>query len=189
MSITDTIADLVIARWSPGDWLSIDDVVSLSLEYGITSARSTIQRTMQDLRDRGIVTFVDYKGTYQRRPIGEDHDASEFRQLEDAHRSREIDFAGKPRLQSLVDIRIRKLTAEYSRQRETSLRDVPEIIDKLGIRSTETVAKVMTRLGQGQFRSDLISYWGACVVTGVPYCQYCVRPISSHGACRRMQSE
>jgi len=165
MSITDTVADLVIARWAPDEWLTIDDVVGLSSVYGITNARSTIQRTMQELRDRGILEF-DYTGNYRRRPISEENGISANGQINDAQRLRQSRFADKPRLQNLVDERIRRLTAEYMKSGETSLRDVPAIIDQFEERRTEAIANVMTRLGQGRFRDELISYWGACAVTG-----------------------
>jgi predicted restriction endonuclease len=43
---------------------------------------------------------------------------------------------------------------------------MPAIINESAPTSTEAAANVMSRLGQGQFRSNLIAYWGACAVTG-----------------------
>lgn len=63
MRITDAIEELIIARWAPDDWLTIDDVVNLALDAGITDARSTIQRTMQELRDRRILRLATIAAT------------------------------------------------------------------------------------------------------------------------------
>lgn len=98
--------------------------------------------------------------------LAEENETSINGQLNDAIRLRNRRFAYRPRLQSLVDARIGRLTASFIQQDDTSLRDIPEILAKLEIRNTEAVASVMTRLGQGQFRADLFSYWGGCAVTG-----------------------
>lgn len=166
MSITDTLEDLVVAKWAPGDWLEIQDVVALSRELEITDARSTVQRTMQELRDRGILRFIDNQGNYQRLPVADENRTSIQGRVADALTLRNRRFAYRPRLQVLVDERLGRLRSDFVQQWDTSLRDIPAIVSEFSSTKTEAVTNVMTRLGQGQFRDSLIAYWGACAVTG-----------------------
>ena len=43
--------------------------------------------------------------------------------------------------------------------------DIEEIINDSELESTEQARLVSTRIGQGQYRKDLLSYWGRCAVT------------------------
>jgi HNH endonuclease len=166
MSITNIIEDIVIARWAPGEWLTIDDVVSIALEPGITEARSTIQRTLQELRDRHVLKFTYDRGYYQRVNTNDESNDAVESELLAAQRLRDRRFALRPGLQALVDTQIRRLASKFSQQRATTFRDIPDIITRPENCRTEAAIQVMTRLGQGQFRENLISYWRTCAVTG-----------------------
>ncbi len=43
---------------------------------------------------------------------------------------------------------------------------LPNVSEYKGLSSTEREAIIKARIGQGQFRNSLISYWGCCAITG-----------------------
>lgn len=45
--------------------------------------------------------------------------------------------------------------------------DIEDILSANNIKNTEKAQLVNARIGQGQFRKALLSYWGQCAVTGV----------------------
>jgi predicted restriction endonuclease len=47
-----------------------------------------------------------------------------------------------------------------------SEKKLPNVIEYLNVSSTEREAIIKSRIGQGQFRQRLISYWSSCAVTG-----------------------
>jgi hypothetical protein len=52
----------------------------------------------------------------------------------------------------------------------TVLQDVAEAGTELaGLADTERETLIKARLGQGQFRADLIAYWGGCAITGLSF--------------------
>ena len=44
--------------------------------------------------------------------------------------------------------------------------DIEQILSDKAISTTEKSTLINTRIGQGQYRRDLIDYWGGCAVTG-----------------------
>jgi len=52
--------------------------------------------------------------------------------------------------------------------------DIEEIVRNKTIDDTQKARLVNTRIGQGQFREDLIRYWRGCAVTGYPAKQFLV---------------
>lgn len=46
------------------------------------------------------------------------------------------------------------------------LDDIDQILSDKAISTTEKSTLINTRIGQGQYRRDLIDYWGGCAVTG-----------------------
>lgn len=57
--------------------------------------------------------------------------------------------------------------AEHKVEQIQSSDIIDDLVNFLDInRSTESSAVVKSRVGQGQFRKDLIEYWGQCAVTG-----------------------
>ncbi len=59
---------------------------------------------------------------------------------------------------------------------DSTTQDIKTICNEANI-DTETQSIIMTRIGQGQFRDDLIDYWGGCSVTN---CQLTEVLVASH---------
>lgn len=51
---------------------------------------------------------------------------------------------------------------------QTIADDIDQIISNESIATTEKATLVNTRIGQGKFRNDLISYWKGCAITHYP---------------------
>lgn len=163
MSITDELDLIVRARWNPGEWFHIEDVVRIATQESITSARSTIQRTMQEIRDRGTVQFSDSRGNYLRKAVGIERDG-------DPHaitRQAVISIAGElgqyNAAQRMTAERVLRLMAEEPEDSRI-VEDIKQIENEI-YDSTERWTMVRTRLGQGDFRKQLIAYWKDCAVT------------------------
>jgi len=165
MSITDQINRLVKARWNPGEGFWIDDIHAMAHSEGITYADSTVQRTMQELRDWGTISFRrdGHRGYYTRLPTG-------------IERSDDRTSIAKQAAQSATDELFnhetaRKMTAERVLRLLNSEEPDATLIEDLGqIEShsddeTERWSQVRTRIGQGEFRKKLITYWNGCAVT------------------------
>jgi DNA-binding transcriptional ArsR family regulator len=166
MSITHQIDRIIRARWNPGEWLRIQEVVDIARSMSITEARPTIQRTMQELRDRGIVRFSSSRnrGRYQRMPVaGERFDGrrSVVRQAaawlnDDLKHNEPLRMVTAQRiLRSLNEEEDSQAAVDISRIYETDTAD------------TERLSLVKARLGQGEFRAKLLEHWNRrCALTG-----------------------
>jgi len=55
--------------------------------------------------------------------------------------------------------------------------DISEIINNSQINNTDKETLVLSRIGQGKFRNNLIAYWGGCAVTG---CEEIQALVASH---------
>jgi len=169
MSITDQIDHIIQARWNPYEEFTIQDIAAISEQANITRARSTIQRTMQEVRDRGTILFTSSGhgrggGHYMRRPVGAEKEGDNQSIAKQAARSIAGEFSSHPLAKKLAGERAMRLLKKDGdnpslvqdiQQIETSIRD-----------ATERWSMVQTRLGQGEFRRKLIAYWRQCAVTG-----------------------
>jgi len=52
--------------------------------------------------------------------------------------------------------------------------DLEQILADKALPITEKLAQISTRIGQGKFREELISYWGKFAVSGYPNCRFLV---------------
>ncbi|MGC4003403.1 MAG: HNH endonuclease [Pirellulales bacterium] len=166
MTKKDRMHNLVKAYWNPGDRFTIQQAYDLILSKSITSIKSTIQRELQELRDKGVLSFIDNNGTYERLPIGGEV-IGDFRSLVDqAVRFSRIDFAGDDIAVEANRNRVCKDVAAYSA--EKTAEDLYKIQHSIPSKTDCTVA-IKTRIGQGFFREKLIRYWKKCAITGCDY--------------------
>lgn len=161
MSITDTIEDVIIAKWRPGDWFSIEDIIHIASRVHVTSARSTIQRTMQEVRDRGTISFGDPRGNYLRKPVrGE---------IEDNIRSEVISSLasrknGTPIVRKLTDEKLTQIQEDIMASIPPVDKDISTLLSSPA--ETEALSQVKVRIGQGLFRKRLIERNPICALTG-----------------------
>lgn len=70
--------------------------------------------------------------------------------------------------------------------------DLDKILADQTLPITEKSAQISTRIGQGKFRDELISYWGRCAVSGYPNCRFLVashiKPWAKSSSTERLNS-
>jgi len=166
MSITDKINCLVKARWNPGEDLWLSEMYDIARPEGITKSDSTVRRTMQDLGRLGTISFYrdGKRGCYTRLPVG-------------IERSNDCTAIAKQAALSATNELInhetaRKMTAERVlrllnlEEPDATLVEDIEQIESHSSDETERWSQVRTRIGQGEFRRKLITYWEGCAVAG-----------------------
>lgn len=92
---------------------------------------------------------------------------SDFREMSEKIRRLEIYQARNSRGKGMYNAALNAY-AEYleDQQRSEIEEDLEQIVASPELTNTEKTALINTRLGQGKFRKNLITYWGGCAVTG-----------------------
>jgi len=67
----DELEAMVQKNWQPGDVFRLDDVYKFEKHFSDlhpenTFVRDKLRQTLQNLRDSGVIEFVDDRGTYRR---------------------------------------------------------------------------------------------------------------------------
>lgn len=164
MSITRQIDRIIRAKWNPGEWFNIEDIVRIAKQASITFARSTIQRTMQEVRDLGTIQFSTSRGSYKRQAVGVEKEGDRQSIAKQAALSVADEFSHYQWAKQMAADRVMKLMTEEAEDFRV-VEDIKQIeIDTP--EPTERWSMVRTRLGQGEFRRKLIDYWKQCAVTG-----------------------
>ncbi|OGQ95760.1 MAG: hypothetical protein A2521_00920 [Deltaproteobacteria bacterium RIFOXYD12_FULL_57_12] len=164
MSITQQIDRIIRARWNPGEWFYIEDIVRTAKQESITFARSTIQRTMQEVRDLGTIQFSTSRGHYKRQAVGIEKEGDRQSIAKQAALSVAGDFNRYNWAKQMAADRVMRLMTEEAEDSRI-VEDIRQI-EKDTPEPTERWSLVRTRLGQGEFRKKLVDYWNRCAVTG-----------------------
>ena len=159
MSITQQIDRIIRARWNPGEWFYIEDIVRTAKQESITFARSTIQRTMQEVRDLGTIQFSTSRGHYKRQAVGIEKEGDRQSIAKQAALSVAGDFNRYNWAKQMAADRVMRLMTEEAEDSRI-VEDIRQI-EKDTPEPTERWSLVRTRLGQGEFRKKLVDYWNS----------------------------
>lgn len=172
MSISQKIDKIIRARWNPGEWFTIQDVVDIAENDQITDARSTIQREMQVARDRGRIRFASasdmrYRGHYLRLPVGDEKESDTHSWLCEAAKLSRNELRHDDYLQSVVARRAIGLMEQEAESEPTKIKEDIREIESTAEDESRKESLIKARFGRGQFRKDVLRMWRqCCAVTG-----------------------